>query len=50
VFNLGTRRAIVASSDVVYESALVFASYAERAGQEVRSFREFSEAEAWLQL
>jgi hypothetical protein len=50
LFNLGTRRAIVAPADVVYESARVFATYAERAGQEVRVFRELSEAEAWLEL
>jgi hypothetical protein len=50
LFNPGTRRAIVASSDVVYDSALLFASYAERAGQEVRVFRELALAKAWLEL
>jgi hypothetical protein len=50
LFNPGTRRALVAPSDVVYEAARMFASYAERAGQDVRVFRELSQAEAWLEF
>jgi hypothetical protein len=50
LFNPGTRRAIVAPGDVVYASALLFASYAERAGQDVRVFRELAHAKAWLEL
>jgi hypothetical protein len=50
LFNPGTRRAIVAPSDLTYASAQTFATYAERAGQEVRVFRDLAEAEAWLEL
>jgi hypothetical protein len=50
LFTPGTRRAIVAPSDAVYDVARTFASYAERAGQEVRVFRELAQAEAWLEL
>jgi hypothetical protein len=46
----GTRRAIVASSDAVFGMARMFASFAERAGQEVNVFRDMQAAEAWLEL
>jgi hypothetical protein len=45
----GTRRAVVAPSDVAFGMARMFASYAERSGQEVRVFRAMREAEAWLE-
>lgn len=50
LFVAGTRRAIVASSDAVFGMARMFATFAERAGQEVRIFRELHLAEAWLEL
>jgi hypothetical protein len=50
LFAAGTRRAIVASSDAVFGMARMFATFAERAGQEVRIFRELHLAEAWLEL
>lgn len=50
LFALDTRRAIVATSDVAYGMARMFAAYAERNGQEVRIFREMAEAEEWLEL
>ncbi len=50
LFAAGTRRAIVASSDAVYGMARMFATFAERAGQEVRIFREMRYAEEWLEL
>ena len=45
----GTRRAIVATGDVVYGLARTFASIAVQAGHDVRVFREMREAEAWLE-
>jgi hypothetical protein len=50
LFLPGTRRAIVATSDAVFGMARMFASFAERAGQEVRVFRELHHAEAWLEV
>jgi hypothetical protein len=50
VFAGGTRRALVATSDVAYESATAFASFAQRSGQDVRIFRDMQLAEAWLEL
>jgi uncharacterized protein YbaA (DUF1428 family) len=50
LFADGVRRAIVATSDVAYGMARMFAAYSERAGQEVRIFREMALAEAWLEL
>jgi hypothetical protein len=49
LFVLGARRAIVASADVVFGMARLFASFAERSGQEVRVFKDLSSAEAWLE-
>ena len=50
LFAPGTRRAIVATSDVAYGMARMFAAYAERNGQEVRIFRDMPAAEGWLEL
>jgi hypothetical protein len=50
LFADGTRRAIVATSDVAYGMARMFAAYSERAGHEVRIFREMALAEAWLEV
>ncbi|HJQ52227.1 MAG TPA: hypothetical protein VJ825_00155 [Gemmatimonadaceae bacterium] len=47
-FEPGTRRAIVASSDVVFGMARMFALRAESAGQLVEVFRAPARAEAWL--
>jgi hypothetical protein len=48
LFADGTRRAIVATSDMAFGMARMFASFSERAGHEVRVFREMTLAEAWL--
>jgi hypothetical protein len=50
LFATGTRRAIVAPADAVYGMARMFATFAERSGQEVRIFRELEPAEKWLGL
>jgi hypothetical protein len=50
LFAAGTRRAIVATADAVYGMARMFASFAERSGQEVRIFRDLQPAEEWLEL
>jgi hypothetical protein len=49
LFVSGTRRAIVAASDLVYGMASTFAEISMRAGHEVRVFRRMPEAEAWLE-
>jgi hypothetical protein len=49
LFVSGTRRAIVAASDLVFGMASTFASISLRAGHEVRVFRRMSDAEAWLE-
>ena len=48
LFADGTRRAIVATSDVAFGMARMFATFSERSGQQVRVFRELALAEAWL--
>ena len=48
VFDTGTRRALIAPSEVGFGLSSIFAAYSERAGQDVRVFRERDEAEAWL--
>jgi hypothetical protein len=48
LFAEGTRRAIVATADVAFGMARMFASFSERTGQEVRVFRDMTLAEAWL--
>jgi hypothetical protein len=50
LFIAGTRRAIVATSDAVFGVARMFATFAERSGQEVRVFRDIRLAEEWLEL
>lgn len=50
MYDARSRRAVVASTDAVYGMARMFASYAERAGQVVRVFRQLDEAELWLRL
>ena len=49
VFDPGTRRALVATTDVTFGLARMFASYAEDVGQLVRVFRDVSDAESWLE-
>jgi hypothetical protein len=49
LFASGTRRAIVATSDVAFGMARMFATFSERSGQEVRVFRDVALAEAWLE-
>jgi hypothetical protein len=49
-FNPGTRRAIIAPSDLVYGLARMFATHSERFGQVVHVFRHRADAEAWLGL
>ena len=48
LFAKGARRAIVATSDVAFGMARMFATFSERAGHEVRVFRDMALAEAWL--
>jgi hypothetical protein len=50
LYQPGTRRALVAPSDIAFGMARMFAVYAERSGQEVRVFRDLAEAERWLEL
>ncbi|MEO6528935.1 MAG: hypothetical protein ABIP93_20120 [Gemmatimonadaceae bacterium] len=50
VFAPGTRRALIAPSDITFGLARMFASYAEDVGQLVRVFRDAREAEEWLGL
>jgi hypothetical protein len=50
LFADGTRRAIVATSDVAYGMARMFAAYSERTGHQVCVFRDMASAEAWLEL
>ena len=50
LFAEGTRRAIVATSDVAFGMARMFAAFSERSGHEVRIFRQMTPAEAWLEL
>jgi hypothetical protein len=49
-FTQGTRRAIIASSDLVYGLARMFATHSERFGQVVHVYRDRADAEAWLGL
>ncbi len=48
VFDAGTRRAIVAPSDVAFGLSRMFSTHAAGAGQNVEVFRTEDEAEAWL--
>jgi hypothetical protein len=49
-FTPGTRRAIIAPSDLVYGLARMFATHSERFDQVVHVFRHRADAEAWLGL
>jgi hypothetical protein len=49
-FTPGTRRAVIAPTDLVYGLARMFATHSERFGQVVHVFRHRSDAEAWLGL
>lgn len=48
VFAPGTRRALIAPTDITFGLARMFASYAEDVGQLVRVFREAEDAQAWI--
>jgi hypothetical protein len=48
VFDAGTRRAIVAETDVAFGLSRMFSLMAERVGQLVRVFRGLEDAEEWL--
>ena len=48
LFASGTQRALVTSSDVAYQLARMYAAFAAYVPQNVRVFREMSEAETWL--
>ncbi len=48
IYDLGTRRAIVARADVAFGLARMFSVYAERVGQNVRAFRDAAGALAWI--
>ena len=50
LFSKGSKRALVGSSDVAFDKARMFQSYAKHHGSAIRSFRKLSEALAWLQL
>jgi hypothetical protein len=48
VFDAGTRRAIVADTDVAFGLARMFSLIAERVGQDIHVFRGLEEALEWL--
>ncbi len=48
IFDVGTRRAIVAASDVALGLSRMFSLYAEGVGQNVRVFRTEPDALSWL--
>lgn len=48
VFAPGTRRALIAPTDITFGLARMFASYAEDVGQTVRVFRSAEDAESWV--
>jgi hypothetical protein len=48
IFEPGTRRALVASRDVVYGMLRAYAAFNQRMGQTVRIFRDIETADAWL--
>ena len=50
LFAEGVQRAIVASSDVAFGIARMYATFAERTGGDVRVFRELEHASDWLGL
>jgi hypothetical protein len=50
LFAEGVRRAIVASSDVAFGVARMYAAFAARTGGDVQVFRELEDAKEWLGL
>jgi hypothetical protein len=50
LFADGVQRAIVASSDVAFGVARMYAAFAARTGGEVQVFRELGDAKVWLGL
>jgi hypothetical protein len=50
LFASGTQRALVTSSDVAYELARMYKTFAEYVPQNVRVFRDMHDAEQWLGL
>jgi hypothetical protein len=48
IFDAGTRRAIVATTDVAFGLSRMFSLNAERVGQDVRVFRGLVDAQDWL--
>lgn len=48
IYDVGTRRAIVAREDVAFGLARMFSVYAERVGQNVRAFRDAAVALEWI--
>jgi hypothetical protein len=48
IFNPGTRRAMVATSDATFGMARMYALRAEGLGQTVEVFRDWPPAEEWL--
>jgi hypothetical protein len=49
IFRAGTRRALVATSDLVYGMLRAYATFNEHMGQTVRVFRDLPTAERWLE-
>ena len=47
-FAPGVRRALVATSDVAFGMARMYAIASEHAGQTIEVFRDMNAAEAWL--
>jgi len=50
LFASGTQRALVTSSDVAYELARMYKTFAEYVPQNVQVFRDMHDAERWLGL
>jgi hypothetical protein len=50
LFGEGTQRALVTSSDVAYELARIYKTFAEYVPQNVHVFRDMHDAEHWLGL
>jgi hypothetical protein len=48
VFRPGVRRAIVSNSPLQYGIARMFETLSEKHGQDVKVFRDLTEADAWL--
>lgn len=48
LFITGARRGIIAPTDLLFGMARMYASFAERSGQQIRVFRDRDEAEAWF--